>query len=163
MFNKHKIPLSKWGDQLESSMTPIFWWKYSNLIFDNNLVKISVFYSLEGMEINWTTLFVTFSLRKWYFIWMWLDLECKTQFLDTLMALVLSQWMGMGSVYFTSKSTRVWIIHSTCVQQVAAAMYSALVVDKDIEPYFLLIHATNESPKKNAPPLVLFLSCRQFS
>jgi hypothetical protein len=42
-------------------------------------------------------------------------------------------------------------------------MYSASVVDKEMELYFLLSHATKESPKKNAPPLVLFLSSTQFS
>ena len=42
-------------------------------------------------------------------------------------------------------------------------MYSASIVDKDIEPYFLLIHDTKESPKKNAPPLVLFLSSKQYA
>ena len=42
-------------------------------------------------------------------------------------------------------------------------MYSDSVVDNDIEPLFLLIHATNESPKKNATPLVLFLSSKIFS
>jgi hypothetical protein len=49
------------------------------------------------------------------------------------------------------------------VQQVAAAMYSASVVDKEMEPCFLLSQDTNESPKKNAPPLVFFLSSTQFA
>ena len=79
------------------------------------------------------------------------------------MALVLSQWIGIGAVYFTSKSASVWIIHNTCVQQVAAVMYSAYVVDKEMEPFFLLSQATKELPKKKAPPLVLFLSSTQFS
>jgi hypothetical protein len=42
-------------------------------------------------------------------------------------------------------------------------MYSASVVDNEIDPYFLIIHDTKESPKKNAPPLVLFLSSKQFA
>ena len=37
-------------------------------------------------------------------------------------------------------------------------MYSGLEVDKEIEVYFLLIYATRDSPKKKAPPLVLFMS-----
>ena len=78
------------------------------------------------------------------------------------MVLVLSQWRGMGSTYFTSKSSSVWIIQSICVQLVAAAMYSASIVDKDIEPCFLLNHATKESPKKNAPPLVSFFHPNSF-
>jgi hypothetical protein len=42
-------------------------------------------------------------------------------------------------------------------------MYSTYVVDKEIDPCLLLIHATNESPKKNAPPLLIFLSSKQFA
>jgi hypothetical protein len=42
------------------------------------------------------------------------------------------------------------------VQQVAAAVYSASVVDNEMDPCFLLIHATNESLRKNAPPLMFF-------
>jgi hypothetical protein len=49
------------------------------------------------------------------------------------------------------------------VQQVAAEMYSASVVDKEMEPFFLLSQATKELPKKNAPQLMLFLSSTQFS
>jgi hypothetical protein len=49
------------------------------------------------------------------------------------------------------------------VQQVAVAMYYASVVDNVMDPCFLLSHETNESPRKNAPPLVLFLSSKQFA
>jgi hypothetical protein len=79
------------------------------------------------------------------------------------MPLVLSRWIEIGAVYFTSKSASVSIIHNICVQQVAATMYSTSVFDKEMEPFFLLSHATNESPRKNASPLVLFLSSTQFS
>ena len=79
------------------------------------------------------------------------------------MELVLSQWIGIGAVYFTSKFASVWIIHNTWVQQVTTTMYSTSVLDKEINPNFLLIHATNESPRKNAPQLVLFLSSTQFA
>ena len=79
------------------------------------------------------------------------------------MALVLSQWIGIDAVYFTSKYASVWIIHNTYVQQVAVVMYSASMVDKEMEPCFLLSQATKELPKKNAPPLVLFLSSTKFA
>ena len=79
------------------------------------------------------------------------------------MALVLSQWIGIGAAYFTSKFESFWIIHNTWVQQVAETMYSTAVVDKEMEPFFLLNHATREYPKKNAPPLVLFLSSMQLA
>jgi hypothetical protein len=42
-------------------------------------------------------------------------------------------------------------------------MYYAFVVDKEMELFFLLSQATKESPGKNAPPLVLFLSSTQFA
>ena len=144
-------------------MIPSFWHRYSNCVFGKVLVNISAKCFVEEMKINWTTLFVTYSLKKWYLIGMCLVLEWRTGFLDTVMALVLSQWRGMGSSYFISKSASVWIIQRICVQQVAATMYSASAMDKYIDPFFLLSHATKESPKKNAPPLVLFLSSKQFS
>ena len=37
-------------------------------------------------------------------------------------------------------------------------MYYSSVVDSDVDVCFLLIHATIHFPKKNDPPLVLFLS-----
>jgi hypothetical protein len=54
------------------------------------------------------------------------------------MALVLSQNIRMGSSYSTCISFKVCFIHSTWVQHVVVAMYSASVVDKDTEDYFLL-------------------------
>jgi hypothetical protein len=42
-------------------------------------------------------------------------------------------------------------------------MYSDYVVDKEMEPCFLLNHATRESPKKNSPPLMLFISSTQLA
>jgi hypothetical protein len=42
-------------------------------------------------------------------------------------------------------------------------MYYAFVVDKEMEPFFLLSQDTKELPKKKAPPLVLFLSSTQFA
>jgi hypothetical protein len=49
------------------------------------------------------------------------------------------------------------------VQQVATTMYYASVVDNEMDPCFLLSHATNESPRNNAPPLGLFLSSTEFA
>jgi hypothetical protein len=46
---------------------------------------------------------------------------------------------------------------------VVAAIYLAFVVDKEMEAFFLLNYDTRESPKKNAPPLVIFLSSTQLS
>jgi hypothetical protein len=89
---------------------------------------------------------------------MCLVLECITVFLEILMALVLSQLIVMGSPYHICKYSNVFFIQRTCVQQDATTMYSAYVVDSDVDVCFLLIHATINFPRKKDPPLVLFLS-----
>jgi hypothetical protein len=86
------------------------------------------------------------------------DLEYWTGFLERLIALVLSQWIIIGSSNTILMSCRVCFIHSTCVQHSVATIYLASVLDREIEDRFLLIQATNYSPKKNVPPLVPFLS-----
>ena len=90
-------------------------------------------------------------------------LECWTGFLDKVMALVLLQWMTVGSSQRTLISCKVCLIDSTCVQHYVAAMNSALVVDKETEVCFWLIQEISDSPKKKDPPLVLFLSSTQPS
>ena len=89
---------------------------------------------------------------------MCLVLECITRFLDILMALVLSQLIIMGLSYLICKSSNVCFMKRTCVQQDAIILYSSFALDSDVDVCFLLIHATKHFPKKNAPPLVLFLS-----
>jgi hypothetical protein len=71
------------------------------------------------------------------------------------MELVLSQDIGMGSSYSTCIFVRVCFINRTCVQHVVVAIYSASVVDRDIDDCFFLIHDTKHSPKYNDAPLVL--------
>jgi hypothetical protein len=68
-------------------------------------------------------------------------------FFEILMALVLSQYIGMGSSYSTSISVKVCFIHRTCVQHPVAAIYSSSVVDKDTDDWFLLSQDTKHSPK----------------
>ena len=69
-------------------MMPSLWRRYSNYVFGKVLVKMSTICSIEGIKFSWTTLFVTWSLKKWYLIGMFLVLEWRTGFLDTLMVLV---------------------------------------------------------------------------
>jgi hypothetical protein len=78
---------------------------------------------------------------------MCLVLECITGFFEILTALVLSQYIGMGSSYSTCISIKVCFIQRTCVQHVVVAIYSASVVDKDTDDCFLLSHDTKHSPK----------------
>jgi hypothetical protein len=63
------------------------------------------------------------------------------------MALVLSQYIGMGSSYSTCIYVRVRFIQRTHVEHVVAAIYSASVVDKDNDDCFFLSHDTKHSPK----------------
>ena len=74
-------------------------------------------------------------------------LECINRFLDMFIALVLQQSIGMGSSYFTWISSNACFIQITCVQHVAAAIYYASTIDKDIEDCFLLDQATRQFPK----------------
>jgi hypothetical protein len=67
----------------------------------------------------------------------------------------------MGSSYSTCISVKVCFIHRTCVQHVVVAIYSALVVDKDIDDCFLLSQDTKHSPKYNVAPMVLRQSSMQ--
>jgi hypothetical protein len=71
------------------------------------------------------------------------------------MALVLSQYIGMGSSYSTCIFVKVCFIQRTYVQHVVVAIYSASVVDRDIDDCLLLSHNTKHSPKYNVAPLVL--------
>jgi hypothetical protein len=57
-----------------------------------------------------------------------LVLECSTGFLATLMALVLSHMRGTWE-HSSPKSLSVYVIQSSCEQQLAASTYSASVVD----------------------------------
>ena len=84
------------------------------------------------------------------------DLECWKRLLERLIVLVLSQWIIVGYSNTILMSCKVCFIHSTCVQDSSATIYSASVLDKEIEDCLLLIQATNDSPKKNAPPLAFF-------
>jgi hypothetical protein len=63
------------------------------------------------------------------------------------MALVLSQYIGMGSSYLTCISVRVCFNHRTCVQHVVVVIYFALTIDNDIDEFLLLIQDTKHSPK----------------
>src|SRR5277367_2846076 len=87
-------------------------------------------------------------------------LECITGFLDILIALVLSQNITTGSLISIFMPSNNCLNQTILEQFTAATTYSASAVDWDIQFYFLLVQETNLFPRKNAPPLVLFLSSR---
>ena len=134
---------------------PNCWRRYSNVVVGRGLVKISASCSVVGTYSNLTTLSRTCSLRKWNLIGICFVLECITGFFEILIALVLSQNMGIDSSYVTYMSCRFCFIQRTWVQHAAAATYSASAVERVIEDCFLLNHETKQPPKKNVAPLVL--------
>jgi len=153
-------PLQFWIEVFycEWEITHCFCLRCEKTSLDNGLVEISTICSLDFIYSNQTCYSRTWSRRKWYFIRIRLVLECMTGFLEMLMALVLSQYMGIGWLKSTMTSSNDCFIHKTWVQHSVAAIYSTSAVDKETEDYFLLDQATKHSPKKNAFPLVIFLS-----
>jgi hypothetical protein len=67
-------------------------------------------------------------MHKWYLTSMCLVLEWSMWFLATLMALVLFHVRGTWE-HSSQKSLSVYVIQSSCEQQLAAATYSTSVVD----------------------------------
>jgi hypothetical protein len=76
------------------------------------------------------------------------------------MALVLSQRSGIW-VHSSPKSLKVYEIHNSWEQQLAAATYPASVVDLATLDCLLEDHETNEDLRNWQEPEVDFLSTRQ--
>ena len=112
---------------------------------------------------NLTSLSYTNSLKKWYFIVMCFVLVCIIGFFDILIALVLSQYMNIGSLI------SILIPSNNCLNQkmleklTVASTYSISTVDWDVQFCFLLVQDTSLLPRNNALPLVLFLSSTLLS
>jgi len=80
--------------------------------------------------------------------------------LEILIALVLSQKMGMHPMSI-KKSSSCYLIYNSWAQQEVAATYSASVVDMATECCFLVAQDTKQGPRKWATPEVLFLSTKK--
>jgi hypothetical protein len=90
---------------------------------------------------------------------MCLVLEWSTRFFATLTALVLSHWSGTW-VYSSPKPLMVYVIQRSWEQQLAAATYSASVVDWATLDCLREDQDTKEDPKNWQVPEVDFLSNR---
>lgn len=75
-----------------------------------------------------------------------------------IISLLLSHIIGIGLSYNTCIFCKVYFIHKRWVQQEVATIYSALVVEREIEAFFLLKNGTRHSPRTKEPPLILFRS-----
>jgi hypothetical protein len=82
--------------------------------------------------------------------------------LATLMALVLSHMRGTGE-HSSPKSLSVYVIQSSWEQQLAAATYSASVVDWATLDWLREDQETSEEPKNWQVPEVDFLSTRHLA
>ena len=96
------------------------------------------------------------SLMKWCLISICLVCECWTGFLVMLMALLLSQKIGILFMK-TPKSLNCCFIHKICAQ-LPTSIYSASTIEREIESYFLLDQETSIWPRNWQVPLLLFLS-----
>jgi len=130
-------------------------WKKGSVA--SGFVKMSASWFSVLTCSNTTSPFSTWSRRKWCRISICLVRECNTGFLVRLMALVLSQKMGIRSS-LRLKSNSCCLIHRIWAQQLPVATYSASAVDKATETCFLLCQLTKEFENKWQVPLVLFLS-----
>jgi hypothetical protein len=112
----------------EIKHTPSSHRKRVKVAWSMGLLKISASWSCVGTWIKVIFPFSMLSLRKLYLTSMCLVLKWSTRFFATLMALVLSHWSGTW-VYSSTKSLMVHVIQRSWEQQLAAATYSASVVD----------------------------------
>jgi hypothetical protein len=140
----------------EIKHTPCSPRKRVKVAWSRGLVKISASWSCVGTWIKAIFPFSTLFLRKWYLTSMCFVLEWSTGFFATLMALVLSHWSGTW-VYSPPKSLMVYEIQRSWEQQLAAATYSASVVDWATLDYLREDEDTKEEPKNGQVPEVSFV------
>jgi hypothetical protein len=133
--------------------------KHVKVAWSRGFVKISASWSCVGTWIKAIFPFSTLSLRKWCLTSMCLVLEWRTGFFATLIALVLSHWSGT-SIYSSPKSLMVYVIQKSWEQQLAAATYSASVVDWATLDCLGEDQDTKVDPKNWQVPEVDFLSNR---
>jgi hypothetical protein len=120
--------------------------KRANVAWSNGFVSISASCFSVGTWISSMFPFSTLSLRKWYHTSMCFVLEWSTGCLETLMALVLSHMRGTRE-HSSPKSLSVYVIQRRCEQQLAAATYSAFVVNWATLECLREDQETSEEPK----------------
>ena len=110
--------------------------KFKFFSWIRGFVKMSAICFSVLMKINCKLFLATSSLRKWCLISMCFIFECWIEFLDKLIALVLSH--RIRTLSRSILKLRIWcLIHKTWDLQLPTATYSASAVDKAIECCFL--------------------------
>ena len=137
---KHIIQKDLTNMKVQTSFTSIM---PSSLLI---LQKWSSFKGLVKISTSWLRVSTcsmhmsplsAWSLMKWCLISICLVRECSTGFFVILMALVLSQKIGI-LCNATPKSLNCCLIHKIWAQQLPAAIYSASAVERATKFYFLL-------------------------
>jgi hypothetical protein len=141
----------------KGKMTPCSPRKQANVAWSKGLVRISTSCFSIGTWIRSMFPFSTLSLRKWYLTSICLVLEWSTGFWATLMALVVSHVRGTWD-HSSPKSLNVYVIQSSCVQQLAVATYSTSVVDWATLDCLREYQETSEEPINWQVPEVDFRS-----
>jgi len=103
-------------------ITPSLWQRYSKASLGSDFVKITATCYFVPTYSTLMFFSATCSCRKWYLIGMFFILECITGFFEILIALVSSQYIGMGSSYSTYISVKFCFIHRTHVQHGVVAI-----------------------------------------
>ena len=149
----YKANMQKWtqwghkGDRVQGMIpTPMVLRKDSNLGPSSGLVNMFAFWLSVLINSRHIIFSSTKSLMKWYRISICFDFECWTGFFDKFMALVLSQNTHIVS-WVIPQSCKSFLIHNSCAQQLPAAIYSTLAVERETEFWFLLIHETKLFPR----------------
>jgi hypothetical protein len=112
----------------KGKMTPSTPRKRANVVWSKGMIRISTSRFSVGTWMRSMFPFSTLSLRKWYLTSICLVLEWSTWLLATLMALVLSHMRGTWE-HSSPKSLSVYVIQSSCEQQLATTTYLASMVD----------------------------------
>ena len=134
--------------------------KAQNLDSSRGLVKISAnYFSVLTWQISISPL-VSWSLRKWCRMSIWMVLEWLTGLFANFMALLLSHKSGI-SVKQHPKSWRVCLLQSCWAQHALAAIYSASMVERATQFCFLELQDTKDCPRNWHVPKVLFQSTLQ--
>ena len=134
--------------------------KAQNLCSSSGLVKISASCCLMLTWCRAISPLASWSRKKWCLISMCFVRECCTGLLASLIALSLSHKCGI-LLNSQPKSLKVCFIHRSWAQYAPIVTYSASVVDKATEFYFLELQDTRERPRNWHVLVVLFLSTLQ--
>lgn len=138
----------------------VFSLRWRNRSIANGLMKMFASWSLDLQYWNSIDPSSTKSLMKWWWISIRLLLQWNIGFFVIAMVLVLSQWILINWEISIPRSSNNLAIQMAWVHAKEAAIYFVSTVDRATICCFLLLHETNDSPKKKPYLDVFFHSSR---